>query len=359
MTEPTVAVREGSPTVAPLRFNGTTADYFRIWIVNMALTVVTLGIYSAWAKVRKLRYFYGNTHLEGTTFDYHAKPEAILFGRLIAVAILGLYWALSYYLPIGALVLLAIIGLLIPFVVVRAHMFQLRNSSYRQIRFGFEPNYKGACKAYYGGVLVTILTLGLGAPYALYMRYRFAVDNSRFGREAFHFKGEAGRFFAIIYAGIGLTIVGFVGYILLVMTFGGPSDDPGGAASGPAQLTTLDQLVTTVPIFLLYLAIGVYTMVRIRNYVWSNTELKANSFTSSLSVRTMCWLYLSNVVAIICTVGLAVPWAQIRLARYRAECTQAILGSGWQEFVAAERQQASALGEEIGEAFDVSVDLAI
>lgn len=359
MDESTAAVRKASPVVAPLRFNGTTADYFRIWIVNMALTVVTLGIYSAWAKVRKLRYFYGNTELEGSTFDYHAKPEAILIGRLIAVAVLGLYWTLSYYLPVGALVMLGIIVLLIPFVVVRAHMFQLRNSSYRQIRFGFEPNYKDACKAYYGGVLITILTLGFGAPQAVYMRYRFAVNNSRFGREPFDFKGDSGRFFAIIYAGVGLAIVGVVGLIILMMPFGRLLYDPGSAGSGPAQPTLFYQVVTTVPVFLLYLVVGVYTMVRIRNYVWSNTELKANSFTSSLSVRTMCWLYLSNVVAIIFTVGLAVPWAQIRLARYRAECTTAVLGSEWQEFVAAERQQASALGEEFGEAFDVGVDLAI
>jgi uncharacterized membrane protein YjgN (DUF898 family) len=38
------------------------------------LTIVTIGIYSAWAKVRRLRYFYGNTFLAGSSFDYHAKP---------------------------------------------------------------------------------------------------------------------------------------------------------------------------------------------------------------------------------------------------------------------------------------------
>ncbi len=37
----------------PLSFTGTAGDYFRIWIANIALTLLTLGIYSAWAKVRK------------------------------------------------------------------------------------------------------------------------------------------------------------------------------------------------------------------------------------------------------------------------------------------------------------------
>ena len=35
------------------RFHGNGAEYFRIWIVNFLLTLLTLGVYSAWAKVRK------------------------------------------------------------------------------------------------------------------------------------------------------------------------------------------------------------------------------------------------------------------------------------------------------------------
>lgn len=44
----------------PFRFTGNGREYFRIWIVNTLLTILTLGIYSAWAKVRKKRYIYGN-----------------------------------------------------------------------------------------------------------------------------------------------------------------------------------------------------------------------------------------------------------------------------------------------------------
>ncbi len=53
----------------PFEFTGTAEEYFKIWIVNVGLTIVTFGIYSAWAKARKKRYLYGNTRLRGTAFE--------------------------------------------------------------------------------------------------------------------------------------------------------------------------------------------------------------------------------------------------------------------------------------------------
>ena len=67
----------------PFTFTGTGREYFGIWIVNILLTILTLGIYSAWAKVRRTRYFYGNTRLAGASFDYHARPVQILIGRIV------------------------------------------------------------------------------------------------------------------------------------------------------------------------------------------------------------------------------------------------------------------------------------
>ena len=57
-----------SPSRMPFRFHGQAGEYFRIWIVNICLTVITLGIYSAWAKVRRKRYFYSNTQLNVSSF---------------------------------------------------------------------------------------------------------------------------------------------------------------------------------------------------------------------------------------------------------------------------------------------------
>ena len=75
----------GPPREEAFAFTGSGSEYFRIWIVNLILSVVTLGIYSAWAKVRRLEYFYRHTRVAGASFDYHGRPLAILKGRIVAV----------------------------------------------------------------------------------------------------------------------------------------------------------------------------------------------------------------------------------------------------------------------------------
>src|ERR1700722_353561 len=74
-----------------LHFTGSGAEYFGIWIVNLLLTIVTLGIYSAWAKVRRLKYFYRHTEVAGSGFDFHGSPIRILVGRVLALVMLIAY----------------------------------------------------------------------------------------------------------------------------------------------------------------------------------------------------------------------------------------------------------------------------
>src|SRR6266404_7232639 len=93
-TDRGAAANVADPERHPVEFTAHAGEYFRIWIVNLALTIVTLGIYSAWAKVRKRRYFYGHTRIDGESFEYRANPVAILKGRLIAVALFAGFYAI-------------------------------------------------------------------------------------------------------------------------------------------------------------------------------------------------------------------------------------------------------------------------
>ena len=80
--------------VVQLQFSGNAREYFGIWIVNLLLSIATLGIYSAWAKVRNKKYFLGNTTIDGRPFDYHATGRQILIGRAIVVVMFALLWIL-------------------------------------------------------------------------------------------------------------------------------------------------------------------------------------------------------------------------------------------------------------------------
>ena len=145
---PTSAPPAGS-VPRPFRFTGTRREYFRIWIVNLLLSIVTLGIYSAWAKVRRLRYFYGHTSVDGGTFGYHASPIAILKGRLVAYAVVaaaGRGRATSRRCSASILYLPLLV--LMPIVLVRAFRFRAANSSYRGIRFGFDGMESDAYRVY-------------------------------------------------------------------------------------------------------------------------------------------------------------------------------------------------------------------
>ena len=118
-------------------FTGSGSEYFRIWIVNLFLSIITLGVYSAWAKVRRLQYFDRNTQLAGASFDFDGDPKAILRGRLLAVVLLAAYqYAFGFSMAVGIGVVLTLLAML-PFMMRSALRFRLRNTRYRGLRFNF------------------------------------------------------------------------------------------------------------------------------------------------------------------------------------------------------------------------------
>src|SRR5690606_35454791 len=165
----------------PFTFTGTGREYFGVWIVNVLLTIVTLGIYSAWAKVRRMRYFHGNTRLAGGSFDYHARPVQILVGRIIVLVIIVAYNLAVNFVPIVGGVIGVAFLFAIPWFVMRGLRFRARVTSYRNVRFDFTGGYGGAFLAYLLGGLLTWGSLGLLAPIASQWMWRYTLGNLRYG----------------------------------------------------------------------------------------------------------------------------------------------------------------------------------
>jgi uncharacterized membrane protein YjgN (DUF898 family) len=349
-TEPAETLPDLSPR--PFRFTGSGGEYFRIWIVNLLLSVLTLGIYSAWAKVRRLRYFYGHTSVDGGAFGYHAAPVAILKGRLIAYAVVLTLFVVSQVAPLLASVLYLPLVVLMPIVLVRAFRFRAANSSYRGIRFGFDGLESDAFRVYLLLPLFVALTLGLIYPFIVARQREFYVDNSRLGRSPFRLTLPTWPVYRI-YGVATLAGLAWLGVALVVATgavlaAGGDVDDP--AVSPGLALAVL----------IAYAGVGVlYVSVRtaFENLAWSHTQLDDHRFESRQRISRMLLIYTTNIALIAMTFGLFVPWARVRLARYRADSLTLRPGGPLLSEADATAGDTSAAGAELSEAMDLDFGL--
>lgn len=322
------------------QFAGNTGEYFRIWIVNLVLTIVTLGIYSAWAKVRTQRYFHANTSVAGGHFEYLADPIAILKGRLIGLALFGGYAIATRFSVVAALVVLALIFVLTPFLIVSAMRFRLRNVSWRNVRFAFDGQLGEAAKLYLLLPLLLIPTLGLAWPYVQYRQRKFLVEQARFGGTRFAPDFASGEFFSMFFSALGLTFVAFLGAGIIGVLL--------------AYIWQPLMFVALVPA---YLFAFVYYPTRLQIHVLNHSHLGEHRLQCTMTVAELYLLQLTNLVAVAGTLGFAYPWARIRVARYRAECMAILTRGTLDEFAAEAAASSNAVGQETGEFFDLDIGL--
>jgi len=330
-------------------FRGNAKEYFGIWIVNTLLTIVSLGAYTAWAKVRRRRYFAGNILLDDEPFEYLADPWAIFRGWMIAAAAVLLYWIAGKFSPIAAIAVAAAIAAAIPWVVVKSRLFNSRNQAYRNVRFNYLPKYGEAYRVLLGLSLLVPLTAGILAPYAFYRQKRFHVENTLYGTTPFRFAAKPGDYYRLfLFAALLFVATVFASGVLAAVAVGGRRSGAQGFVS------VLPMCFTAV-----YLFVAVYMKTAMANLAWNRTELGNLRFTSSLRPMTMFWLYLSGGVAVILSLGLLFPWAIVRLMRYRCEQLAVHSVEGIERFVAEPSAiGAGAAGEEIGDLFGLDVDIA-
>ena len=302
-------------------FEGDAKEYFNIWIVNIALTILTLGIFSAWAKVRKKRYFHGNTFLDGNSFEYTASPVSILKGRLVAVVLFAIYWVAANFYPMALIPVAIIAVLLLPWVIYRSLRFNALNSIYRGVQFGFDGKYKDAAKAYLFWPALFPLTLGLIWPYVQYKQNLMFVSQSRFGLGGFNFSAKGRDFYNIYFRLFIISLVFGLLAILGVMLMMYLSSLLASPSAESRLYMVIASILTMLPIFVAQIYFYTYLQVRIRNLVFNNATISNTRFKSTLDVNELFRIYLVNVIAIILSLGLLAPWAAIRVARaYSGPC---------------------------------------
>jgi len=343
----------------PLRFTGRGGEYFGIWIVNLLLTILTVGIYSAWAKVRRIQYFYRHTELAHSSFDFHGSPIKILLGRFIALAMILVYnFTVRIRSPLILFVLVAF-ALVFPWLLRNSFRFRLYNTSWRGTRFHFRGSVAGAYRVFLLNGFLALITLYILAPFTHQRFKAYQHNNSWFGRARFSFHASAGRFY-LIYLILLVSIVGFAVFVGLAglgsafMALG-RLQKPGGHVDPRAIIKPLLYLYGALLLF--GILIGPLFHALLTNLIWSNTRLENHRIECRLSPWMLMWIGASNFVLVVLTLGLFIPWAWVRLAKYQAECIRLLPASDLQEFVAAEPETVGAVGEEAATAFDFDIAL--
>lgn len=323
-------------------FTGRGGEYFKIWIVNVCLTVLTLGIYSAWAKVRTRRYFYRNVILDGHGFDYHARPITILKGRLIAALVLGGTYAAFWYRPLVGAALFGVLFLLSPWIVNQASRFNARMTSYRNVRFGFAGSYGRAFVAMCVWPVVGIVSFGLLMPLAMQRRNAYLMKNYVFGNVPFSGTPSIGAFYLASLQGVGLVLLVFGVLMIAAFALAFP-----GLMADPQTQPALPIFVSWVNIIVLAFFVAPFVRAKMRNAVFCGLALGDHRFLSRLSGWRYSGIVLTNFFLTIMTLGLLFPWTQVRLARYVAAQTMMIAASDLSEFSSVGATQGSAAASEL------------
>lgn len=354
--EPLIATAPGAPPPVPhpFRFDGQAGEYFRIWIVNLALSIVTLGLYSAWAKVRTQRYFYGNTRLDDVPFEYLARPLPILVGRLIAVALFGAYVIAGQFSLALQLGLALLVALLTPWLLVRGAAFRARYSSWRGLRFRFVSDYAEAYIRYLLLYIPLVLTLGLLYPYVKARQKAFLVEHHRFGGHWFAFDAGPGHFYPPYLIAWAVMIAWIFAASLLLGAVAVALHASGTSAKEPAMGLIFGWMAV---FYGGYFVIWVFLAAALGNLVYNHTTIGPHRFQSRLQGRRLLWLYAGNTVAVLASAGLLIPWAKVRLARYRAECLNLLVAGNLAAFVAERGEDVGATAAEMDSLFDIDIGL--
>ncbi len=195
-----------TPHCMDIVYRGKMLPFFRLMLVNVALTVVTLGVYRFWAKTRMRRYLWSAIAPGYDPLEYTGNGVEKLLGFLIAVAFLAVYLGLFqlflgflglslfnasddpaakvFHLVLAQASLIAVVPFFF-YAQYRARRYILSRTRWRGIRFGVDPDAWGYVWRALGHWLLTILSLGLLLPRQTFWLEKYKIDRTWYGNAQF------------------------------------------------------------------------------------------------------------------------------------------------------------------------------
>ena len=382
-----------------IEFTGSGGEYFRVWIVNLLLTVVTFGLYTPFARRRTARYFYGHTVVAGSPLEFTATKGRMLAGFLLLV---GLYVAFNVAAESDQQVATAVMLLggaaLAPYFWASAMRFRMTSTRWRGVRLQFTASWPQVYRAAWPmlalallgiagatsitmllphapiqharaaqaapdlahvgaalGVLLTLMLLSMAAAVVLdYNAKCLVVQHGRIGGQSGRWKPLLSDFFRIWLAAAGLfiacvAVVVVAGAALALLVAGGMR------SSGVV-------LIALVPLLVVLLAVAAsaparaYRQARVFRLVWNNTGVSQIArFKTRLRVRSYVFLRVRNILLVIFTLGFYRPFAMVSEYRMRAESVTLHVKGSLDQLAGQLAREEHALGDAVAGAMGLDL----
>ncbi|MEY2687510.1 MAG: hypothetical protein RL375_1708 [Pseudomonadota bacterium] len=364
----------GAPRRLAVQFTGSGSEYFRIWIVNLLLSVVTLGLYYPYAVARRRAYFYGNSRVGGDPLAFHGRGATMLKGYLIAAVLLAAYFlSQEASLTLAGLVLVLIVGLA-PALFRSGQRFRMANTSWRGLRMGFAGDTAGAYRELAAVMVVGAVVLGgnvialavvtlageagaalfglaslvavLCVPYCQWRLKSFQHRHYRYGSATTDFELSASAFYGANFRAGALMVATMLvlGIMAAVLV----------PALGPGPMIYIFGAVGLAG----YVAAWAYYMAQIQNLVWNATRGPQVRFESTLSGGATARLAARNFLLTVLTLGLYRPFAAVAMARLRLEAVAVVVAADFEDRIRAVAGTATdATGDAAGDLFGLDVGL--
>lgn len=312
-----------------LTYHGTGKSLFKIYIVNVLLTLVTFGMYYPWAKAKLLAYHYSHTELQESRFAFLGTGEEIFKGFIKALIIFGVWYGVFFYLSLqrqteenvwlftGAIAIWQIVFTLIfPLAIVGSLKYRLSRTVWRGIHMKYTGTVKSMYKVFIKGIFLSIITFGIYGPWFMVDVRKEILKNVHLGNLQFSFHGKGGNLLGI----------GVIGYFLTLVTFG---------------------------IYFFQWTANLYNFNL--DYTKLNREEENAELEGNATGMGFFQLQLGNLLLVIFSLGLATPYALIRTLKYYTSVISLKGNINFDEIVQQEIDDADATGDSLLDAFEMDL----
>lgn len=345
-------------------FHGGSWEYFLIWLSNIGLTILTLGLYSPWAKVRREQYFMRNTTLDGAAFDYLASPVKILKGRLIALLAFLVASVATRFSPKFAIFSIGILALLYPWMIVKSLQFRARYVTYRNLHFTFVGKWFGAFMVFVLLGLLNVFTGTITYPLLALQKRQYMFNNLYWGKTRFQLQIGPGALYRELFKTGLVLMLTYVGLYIFFMGGGTQMDAPlAYYANQSNQARILNylksdfNLVALIVSYIIGFVIAyAYIQIAFEDIIFNNICLGKFRLNYVFNYADYLWLKFSNFLLRVFTFGLGAPFAMIRLYRFRVNSLDIRGDVKFEEFIANQSQDFGALGSELASIYDADFD---